>query len=106
MNRSKNNYYMPTKICTLCRRRVPIDLFPARKTGRDGKHSACKACIYTRYILPKKPPTFYRTVVTSPQWIAWRDHAHEYNFDWAESTECAWLSPEHFQAFISFVKTL
>ena len=50
-------------------------------------------------------PTYHQTVVASPQWKAWEKVAHEHGFDWHESVECGWLSPEHFQAFLAWVKT-
>ena len=47
-------------------------------------------------------PTYHQTVVASPQWKAWEKVAHEHGFDWHESVECGWLSPEHFQAFLAY----
>lgn len=50
-----------------------------------------------------KYPTFYETVVHSPQWQAWTKVAHTYGYDWHESTECGWLSENHFDSFIRWV---
>ena len=47
---------------------------------------------------------FCVTVVQSPQWEAWEEVAHLRGWDTAESAECGWLSKEHFQAFLKFVK--
>ena len=50
-------------------------------------------------------PTFYTTVVRSPQWEAWYDHqVKAMEWDVAESQETGWISPEHFQAFMRFSK--
>jgi hypothetical protein len=50
-------------------------------------------------------PTFYHTVVDSPQWKEWVKFNEETpNFDVHESMECGWLSEKHFQAFIEFCK--
>lgn len=48
--------------------------------------------------------TFYRTIVGSLEWQEWEKVAHHPGFDWHESTECEWLSPKHFAAFIKWVK--
>lgn len=49
-------------------------------------------------------PTYYGTVVSSTQWQAWGKVAHEKGFDWYESVETGWLSPQHFEAFLNWVK--
>lgn len=50
-------------------------------------------------------PTFYRTVVDSPEWQAWvKLNETTPRFDVYESMECGWLSVEHFAAFLSFVR--
>lgn len=63
-----------------------------------------------------KNPTFYDTMVSSPQWKAWYEEImrrHLINekggewkdnktFDIDESQECGWLGDEHFQEFIKF----
>jgi len=67
-----------------------------------------------------KPPTFYRTVIESPQWKAWeieqakRLHSILINadeggpikgiYDMPEVVECGWISQEHFQDFLKFCK--
>ena len=48
-------------------------------------------------------PTYHQTVVASPQWQAWEKVAHEHGFDWHESVECGWMSPDLFQAFLAWV---
>jgi hypothetical protein len=61
-------------------------------------------------------PTFYDTMVSSPQWKLWYEEImrrHLINekggewkdnktFDIDESQECGWLGDEHFQEFIKF----
>jgi len=48
-------------------------------------------------------PTYYQTVVASPQWLAWGKVAHQHGFDWDESVEIGVLSPKHFQAFLAWI---
>lgn len=59
--------------------------------------------------------SFWKVVVTSPQWEAWeKEQARRFSkwdktapvegvFDVDESRECNWISANHFQAFLSFV---
>jgi hypothetical protein len=48
-------------------------------------------------------PTFYDTIIVSPEWQAWvRENEIEPRFDVHESMECGWLSKEHFAAFLKF----
>lgn len=48
-------------------------------------------------------PTFYDTIVGSPEWKEWRELNNEtHNFDVAESEECGLLSHEHFAAFLEW----
>lgn len=47
-------------------------------------------------------PTYYQTIVRSPQWQAWGKVAYEHGFDWYESVECGWLSQKHFEAFLEW----
>lgn len=50
-------------------------------------------------------PTFYGTVVNSPEWQAWiKENEQQPQFDVHESMETGWLSPGHFQAFLEFVR--
>ena len=49
-------------------------------------------------------PTYYETIVHSPQWQAWEKVAHTHGHDWHESVECEWLSPNHFRAFLDWLK--
>ena len=63
--------------------------------------------------------SFWRTVVTSPEWIAWeKEVARRLRrlangatrktgpvFDVDECQECGWISPEHFHAFLQFCKS-
>lgn len=52
-------------------------------------------------------PTFYSTVVTSPQWETWVKQNEEHpEYDVHESIETGWLSQKHFQAFLEFCKTI
>ena len=62
--------------------------------------------------------TFYKTITESPQWKAWQEEQHRRFlgqqeevlpkrvkvYDMSEVMECGWISPEHFQEFIKFVK--
>ena len=47
---------------------------------------------------------FCITIVQSPQWIAWDKISHLRGWDSSESSETGWLSKEHLQAFLKFVK--
>lgn len=54
-------------------------------------------------------PTYYETVVHSPQfkaWVKYNESLPQPLFDTPESIECGWLSPEHFEFFLSFVKNI
>jgi hypothetical protein len=50
-------------------------------------------------------PTFYETIVSSPQWQEWVK-VNEENPQWDvhESMECGWLSAGHFQAFLEWTQ--
>lgn len=50
--------------------------------------------------------TFYDTIIASKEWQDWEKVAEERGFDYAESKECGWLSPEHWRAFVDFIKQL
>jgi len=49
--------------------------------------------------------SFWKTVATSKEWERWLDDS-EARVDWdvLESQECGQISPEHFKAFIEFIK--
>lgn len=49
-------------------------------------------------------PTYYDTIVASPEWQEWQSVAHRHGFDWHESVETGWLSPDHFAAFINWIR--
>ena len=50
-------------------------------------------------------PSFYRTIMDSPQWQAWVKYNEETpQYDVHESMECGWLSQNHWQAFIKWAK--
>ena len=52
-------------------------------------------------------PTYYGTVVASPQWALWvKENEQRPKWDVHESMETGWLSPEHFSAFLAYCKTL
>lgn len=54
----------------------------------------------------KKNPSIYDTLIHSPEWKAWYKYAGENHlFDVDETQECDWMSPEHFKAFVEFIKT-
>lgn len=46
--------------------------------------------------------SFWKSVVESKQWRAWREPACKRGWDWDECSECGWISAEHFQAFLKF----
>ena len=62
-------------------------------------------------------PGFWKTVVTSPQWVAWEKEVHQRfhkgvesgaerivgAWDVDESRECNVISPEHFQDFVKWL---
>lgn len=51
------------------------------------------------------PPSFYRTIMDSPQWQAWVKHNEETpQYDVHESMELGLMSQNHWQAFIKWVK--
>ena len=55
----------------------------------------CEGC-------PNGHNSFWKTIVESKEWKEWEKVAYENGFDWSESTECGWLSPQHFQAFLDW----
>jgi len=97
---------MTTQICHGCRKTLPMEMFWRRKKGTEERQRICKSCFYLKYKKVHERPTFYKTVVESPQWQEWAEHAEAQGFSTVESMELGLLSPEHFQAFISFTKTL
>lgn len=51
--------------------------------------------------------SFWKTVISSPQWQAWaKKNRKAMRWDTDECEECGWISEEHFQEFISFLKKL
>lgn len=51
-------------------------------------------------------PTYYETIVKSDIWKEWTQYAEDNMlFDMAESIECGWLSDNHWEAFINWVRT-
>lgn len=52
----------------------------------------------------EKYTSFYQTIVSSKEWTEWRKVAEKKGFDVEESTECDWLSEDHWKAFIRWVK--
>lgn len=79
-----------------------MEMFYRRKKGTEDRMRQCKSCYYLKYKQPKIRPTFFRTMIDSPQWQAWTEHAEAQGFSTVESMELGFLSPEHFQAFITF----
>ena len=52
-------------------------------------------------------PTFYETVVGSPEWQLWvKENETNPRYDVHESMETGWLSQGHFDAFLNFVKKI
>lgn len=70
-------------------------------------HAECDGC-------PNGHPTFWETVITSPQWIKWEKEVskrmnkktHDGVWDVDESRETNVISQEHFQDFIKFIKKM
>jgi hypothetical protein len=58
---------------------------------------SCSGC-------PKGHSSFWRTVIRSKEWQAWKKHNKGTNWDFAENEELGILSEEHFNAFIQLVK--
>lgn len=54
----------------------------------------------------KANPTYYKTIVNSDIWKEWAKYAEDnLLLDMPESIECGWLSPEHWDAFIKWVRS-
>lgn len=51
-------------------------------------------------------PSFWKSVVESPQWGKWGEIAYEKGWDYDECRECGWMSQKHFQEFLKFCKKL
>ncbi len=50
-------------------------------------------------------PSFWKTIVESEEWSQWeKENAKSPRFDVDESRECGWMSPDHFKAFLEFVR--
>jgi hypothetical protein len=49
-------------------------------------------------------PSFWKTVIESPQWDKWKKYAwKKMLYDFPEVEELGCISPKHFQEFIAFV---
>src|SRR3990167_2627373 len=84
------------------------------------KPCQCDVCEKARWEYPCRDgshPSFWKTVVISPQWKAWRkEQQRRFNllskhqacnagvYDMSEVEECGWISSEHFQEFSCFVE--
>lgn len=77
------------------------------------KHKACFCdnCLKEYYWQPCKGckdghPSFWKTIIESPQWKAWRKYAWEDRmlYDFGEVEELGIISTGHFQAFMKFTK--
>lgn len=52
-------------------------------------------------------PSFWKTIVQSKEWGKWYKHASKNHlFDVDESQECGWMSLNHWNSFLEFIKTL
>jgi len=54
-----------------------------------------------------KNPTYYQTVVSSPQfqqWVKYNESLEVPLFDTPESIETGWFSQRHFEAFLNWYK--
>jgi hypothetical protein len=48
--------------------------------------------------------SFWRTVILSPEWKAWKKHNKNMNWDFDECEELGIMSQEHWEEFIKFIK--
>jgi len=71
--------------------------------NRLGYNSLCN--LFKIKNMSKLNPTFKKTICKSQIWQEWIKY-QEKKMEWdvGESTECGWLSDEHWEAFISWVK--
>ena len=75
------------------------------------KHKTC-LCDSCRSVWYNEPchgcgfhPSFWKTVISSPQWSKWVKYAEpKMIYDFSEVEEMGCISPEHFQDFIKFIK--
>lgn len=72
------------------------------KTIKKPKHGWDKEH-YIYHCTDGEHPSFHFTMITSPEWKAWRDYNNtEMIFDISECEDCGWISSEHFQEFLKF----
>ena len=84
------------------------------------KPCQCDVCERGRWEYPCSDgshPSFWQTVITSPQWTLWKKEQekrfHFLNlhkprvsigvYDMSEVEECGWISQKHFQDFLKFI---
>ena len=51
--------------------------------------------------------SFHHTIVESDEWKSWMAYHQSLGkplFDFAETVECGWISPQHWKAFVNFIK--
>lgn len=81
------------------------ELSIAEQRGAEKEREKCEV---ERYLAPCSGckdghPSFWKTVVESPQWKAWATHAEkEMLYDIPEVVQCGIISPRHFQDFLYF----
>lgn len=70
----------------------------------------CEICVADRWSAkcpgcPDGHPSFWKTVVESPQWKAWEKYqsGKQQAYDVDECRECDVMSSAHFQAFMEFI---
>jgi len=49
-------------------------------------------------------PFIHKTMLHSKEWKDWEKVAYKKGFDWAETSELGWMSPEHWSAFVKFIR--
>ena len=97
-----------TKMCLTCIK---------EKDGKGGERHRTRLS-KKRASFQYENDSFWKTVITSPQWGLWEEEVsrrlkqHNVNeskvytgvWDVDECRECGWISPEHFQDFLVFLK--
>ena len=82
---------------------------------RKGKHNPCQCdeCLKAWYHSDCKGcegghNSFWQTVIESKEWKAWRKHQDKIGWEWdfTENEGLGLISPDHWKAFVSFLKKL
>ena len=85
-----------------------LDIVPRPKKRRKHVPCKCDECHSFWYCTPcagcpDGHPSFWKSVIESPQWAAWKKRAEARQvWDFAECEELGVCSAAHFQAFLAF----